>query len=230
LHHWGLKKLSAAAGPLDLALLVEVAELYCLVCPPTPGGAVYMEPWAVLQKAVNVAPYPVLAGFAASSSKALLGITEYLVEDVLLVASGAAAGPKASAAGSAPSTSPAANSASSSSQGSSAAEGVPNSGSSSSSSSSKKRRPHMGGRNPGVTLEHRAAWAQDSISTVSWLMWRQDMLQAWEVPGNSLDDLSSLEQEGEVLNTCWSMCWFACCQWSACKVLIPHMHVPCELT
>jgi hypothetical protein len=88
--------LVAAPDAQDLALLLEVTELYCLVSPSsgTAGSpeVVTSHAWLALMQAVKVCPYPVLARFAATCGEALLSIAEYLVEDVLLVASGAVAG------------------------------------------------------------------------------------------------------------------------------------------
>jgi hypothetical protein len=189
--HPKVAMLSAAADPLDLALLVEVAELYCLVCPPGGVPSEHHEPWHVLQMAIEVSPYPVLAGFAATCSEALLGIAEYLVEDVLLVASGAAAGPKASAAGPRSRAGTSATSGPRGTRRSSDTQRVQDS-SSRSRSSSGKLHPTSGGTNRHVTLAHHVAWAQLTITTLGLLMVRQEWACA-----KGPDDGSILEQKGE---------------------------------
>jgi hypothetical protein len=172
--------MSAATEPKDLALLVEVAELYCLVSPPGRASSVHAEPWHPLLQAIEVCPYPVLASFAATCGEALLSITKYLVEDVLLVASGVA-GARASAAGTGSST------------GSSDVQRVrDNNSSCRRSSSSGEQRPRMGGRNPKVTLNHRVTWAQHSITILGLLMSHQDCMDP-----KGLADCSQLEQSGE---------------------------------
>jgi hypothetical protein len=129
----------------------------------------------------------VLARFAATCGEALLSIAEYLVEDVLLVASGAAEGAaKASAAVRGSSAGTAA--ASSSTHGRSDTDSVRDN------SSRKKQRPRMGGRNPKVTQDHHVTWAQHSITNMGLLMVRQE----WVDPKALIGDCGHLEREGEV--------------------------------
>jgi hypothetical protein len=61
---------------------MEVAELYCLVC-PAPAPAL-RQVWTLVMAAVQKSS-SVLAAFAATCGEALISIVEYLTEDVLLV-------------------------------------------------------------------------------------------------------------------------------------------------
>jgi hypothetical protein len=159
---------TAATGALDLPLLLEATELYCLVCPPAKFVCDYA--FMGLQQALDATPRSLLAAFAATSGETLLSIAEYLVADVLLESSGAAGAASGSAAGP---------QAAGQRSRQSADESQPSS-SSSISSSSSNRRPRAGGRNPGITLEHRVKWAQDTVTTIGVLTLRQD--KAWSLP------------------------------------------------
>jgi hypothetical protein len=177
-----------------------VTELYCLVCPGDQKSAVRQDPFLTLQQAMQVASRSVQAQFAAAYGEALLAITEYLVEDVLLVSSGGASlGPDTSTNTTSTTTS---SSSSSNTKGAAAAKacaadtqaahnttamtaaigksqhGTPeaqpsSSGTARRSSSGGRRRPRAGGRNSAVTLEnHRVWWAQDTVTTISLLIRR----------------------------------------------------------
>jgi hypothetical protein len=182
--HPNLPNCTIATGALDLSLLLEVTELYCLVSPddlstpndrPPNWASVRPDILLGLQHAVEAAPANVRAEFAAASGTALLSMAEYLVEDVLLEGSGAtsaaaaaansiAAGPQAAGQGSTSGTSR------------HAPAGTQRGGSSStSSSSSRTRRPKAGGGNPAVTLEQRVTWAQEAVTTLCILTRRQDI-------------------------------------------------------
>jgi hypothetical protein len=185
---------------LDLALLLEVTELYCLVCPgPVP---VVRDGWLGLSQAASTAPYDALAGFAATCGDALLGITEYLVEDVLLVARqaaedaaarGAHAGSSTATSGAASSSSPGGGAAGRSSSSNSSGNAAGAAGAAAASSSSSKVRPVAGGQNPTVTLEHRLWWAQDAVSIVGHLMQQQEDLDGERIMSGQYKDT------GEVL-------------------------------
>lgn len=77
------------ADALDLGLLLELSELYCLVCPSNRLNPVQSSMWAVAP-AMSVSPPQVLATFVATSGRALISIVEHIVEDVLLVGGSAA--------------------------------------------------------------------------------------------------------------------------------------------
>jgi hypothetical protein len=154
---------TAAPGALDLALLLEVTELYCLVCPPGPAKSVCKDAFMPLQQALVATPRSVMAQFTATYGGALLSIAEYLVEDVLLessgaagAASGSAAGPQAAGQGAAAGRSQ---------------HGIPET---QASSSSSKHHPRAGGRSPAVTAQHRVMWTQDAASTLGVLTLQQD--------------------------------------------------------
>jgi hypothetical protein len=138
----------AATGVQDLALLMEVAELYCLTCPTGRFRPLHRDTWNALQQAAQVSSYPVQAQFAATHGETLLSIAEYLVEDVLVTSSAAEGG--------------------ASGNGGSASSG------SSSGSSSSKRHPRTGNRNRQVTLDHHVWWTQNVITTLSILMKLQE--------------------------------------------------------
>jgi hypothetical protein len=148
----------AATDALDLALLLEVTELQCLVCHPP--DIVRKDATLALQQSLEVAPRSVRAEFAATHGETLLSIAEYLVEDVLQEGSGAAAapaaGPQAAGQGAAGGT-----------------ETLPSSG----------RRRLVGGGSPAVTLVHRVSWTQDTISTIGVLMLKQGM--DWAAPSET---------------------------------------------
>jgi hypothetical protein len=175
----------AATGVLDVALILEVSELYCLVCPLDRVDAVRKDPFLTLQQAVQVAPHSVRAEFAATYGEALLSIAECLVEDVLLVSSG---GSSSSAPAAAPDSRPVTGTSQHRTP-----ETQHNSSTSSSSSSSGRRRPWAGGRNPAVTLvNHRVWWAQDTVSTIGRLM-----LQDYKDYVVPIDAGESAEPRGE---------------------------------
>jgi len=147
----------AATGVLDLALILEVSELYCLVCPLDRAGEVRKDPFLTLQQAVAAAPRSVRAEFAATYGETLLSIAEYLVEDVLLVISGGSSSGQAAAADTRADTG--------------MSQHRTPEAQRSSSSSSGRRRPWAGGRNPAVTLaNHRVWWAQDTVSTIGMMI------------------------------------------------------------
>jgi hypothetical protein len=135
----------AAADHLDLAVLLEATELYCLVSPDN-QEKLDKDAWVTLYQSTDASPYPAQVKFAAACGEALLSIAEYLVEDVLLVSSsGAAAGRTAGS--------------------------TPDSTSTSSSSS----RPRAGSGNAAVTLQHRIQWAQVAATTLGHLMRHQQL-------------------------------------------------------
>jgi len=152
----------AATDALDLALLLEVTELQCLVC--LAPEDVRKDAMLALQQSLEVAPRSVRTKFAATCGEKLLSIAEYLVEDVLQEGSSTAAAPAASAAGQ-------------QAAGKMAAGGTKKQPSSSSS------RRRVGGGSPGVTLMHRVSWTQDTITTIGVLMLKQGM--DWAAPSET---------------------------------------------
>jgi hypothetical protein len=84
-----------AVNVQELLLLLEVTELYCLVCP---GGSTDPElegAWTAFQRGVipflslGWCPEEYEHAFAAAGGAGLLSIAEYLTEDALLVMDGA---------------------------------------------------------------------------------------------------------------------------------------------
>jgi hypothetical protein len=134
------------ADAQDLALLLEATELCCLVCPSDVNNVVSKTVTVAYLYIVDIS-YPVLTSFAATCGEALISIAEYLVEDVLLVSSGAAPQP--------------------------ADLSTTTTTSSSSSSSGSRGQLRAGGDNPAVTLEHRVAWAQGTLESLAALMSHQ---------------------------------------------------------
>jgi len=159
---------------LDLGLLMEVAELYCLVVPAGRDYAAYGGAWRALVSMLGGmvrAPYGHLpAAFAATCGEALISIAEYLTEDVLLVMApdgpGAASSSSSRGAGETRAMDVAPSSASS----------APSSTRSSSSRGSA-HRPVAGGCNPAVTQDHRLNWAQDALDAMCLLLAEQQALQ-----------------------------------------------------
>jgi hypothetical protein len=176
---------------LDLGLLMEVAELYCLVCPKgsptsestaTVSGIAWRPLVGALGDGLADPDGSVLSSFAATCGEALISIAEYLVEDVLLVVG--PHGPSgASSAGRASSTnsSRAATSTSSSSRAQGSRTGATSASSaarsSATTSSSHAQRPVAGGNNPGVTLQHRMAWAREALGALALVLGGQQALQ-----------------------------------------------------
>jgi hypothetical protein len=162
----------AATGAQDLSVLMEVAELYCLVCPTPLGARVGKNAWLLYQHGGAI-PHSALAQFAATCGEALLSIAEYMVEDVLLVSSdvGGASTPGSDAAAASASSSAHGSSRDAGAAGSSSTTSTPQAGS----SSSRRGRPKAGGRNPAVTLKHRVAWAQDTVSGLGLLLQLQHL-------------------------------------------------------
>jgi hypothetical protein len=159
-----------SADAQDLALLLEATELYGLISPNDVDGGVNKSIWATFVQ-ILACPHPVLASFAATCGEALIGVAEHLVEDVVLVSSGAAPAPT--------------NTTGCSSSSSSTTKG----GSSSSSGSSSRARPRAGRDNPVVTLVHRVGWAQDTVGCLGLLMSQQALKKPpreaayWEADG-----------------------------------------------
>jgi hypothetical protein len=118
------------ADAQELALLLEVTELYCLVVPsPRPLGEQLWLPLMLLVKYAPTTP----TQFAVMVGKALISLAEDFTQDLLQVLEG-------------PSTT--------------ATDTGTASSSGSSSSSSESRRLRTGGGSPSVTLYHRLKWAQ----------------------------------------------------------------------
>lgn len=119
--------------------------------------------------AVFACPPETLATFVATSGEALVSIAERLVDDVLFVmdspsslTSGGATSSRGSHAAGASTHQP--NSRTSGTK--AAGRGKPTSTVSASSSTSMKH-PWYGSGNPGVTLEHRLAWARSAVSILA---------------------------------------------------------------
>jgi hypothetical protein len=166
---------------------VEVAELYCLVCPTGSTVSVSEGAWRPLMTALadglgspasggQVPPY--FATFAATCGDALVSIAEYLTEDVLLVMASDGQG-------------------AASSRGSRATSSRISSSGGGSSSSSSAQKPVSGGTNPAVTGEHRVAWAQRVVGALSMLLAAQQEPQGVQLDqtGEQCDQLVTVPLE-----------------------------------
>jgi hypothetical protein len=151
-----------------LALVMESAELYCLVCPT--GSPVFLHAWrahnAGLHVLLHCSAEGVPAAFTATCGEALVSIAEYLVEDVMLVMVGEGPGAVNKRSG--------ANSSSSSSSKPAAevaAASAPDAGPPATTSSRPTaRRPTAGGKNPEVALKHRMRWAEAAMYALGMLL------------------------------------------------------------
>jgi hypothetical protein len=164
---------ACAVNVQELLLLLEVTELYCLACPGAGGASdPFLEgAWSAVRSGVlpilgmGVRPEDFAYPFAAAAGPALLSITEYLTEDVLLMMDGAASPVLSPATSNTTASSSSRNPRTTAGSSSAAAASAANA----SSSGGKAQRPTAGRR---VALGIHVTWAQQVVDFLGTLFAR----------------------------------------------------------